>query len=359
MAEGRYLIHKSSFGLGHMFRELGAAALYAQLSGRKLVIDWRNTAYFGFEPSENIYPHVIKRAGKGRQRVDIVTVTDELQEVQDTNSRTFPDIRWCEWSPETEAELYQIIRDSVGAQIIPILNDMAKGRKADPFEDYDFVWGAREFCGYARLRKWDAQSRMRLREFFQDVEFVDPIHRLADEFIQREITGQNVIGVHVRHGNGEQGDFVAKGRVISDDEAYVDGLLHRLNQWGKAAFEGSFRILVCTDAPIIRDMFATKCRHSIHRQQWLPEANAGGTTVMDGNRGANTIEVPNPVGVLHDTVADMLVLSHCRVLDLSSRSAFNYLPALLQIEGGQCHMRANEDRPQYWSSRISIAPHST
>ncbi len=351
MPAQRYFIHKSSFGLGHMFRELGGAALYAAATDRQLVVDWREAGYWGFDPGANIFENVIESVGERRLKVDVVAVDDAHEALLATDPTRYPEYLWSDWNNSTANDHYQVIRDNVGSVIAPALNDIVEGSIPDPFAEHVFLWGAREMCSFAWRDHWNGHSRELVRGFFEDLSFVEPIRETSDAFAKEEIDGRNVVGVHVRHGNGEQGDFVAKGRVIRDVEAYVDALLKRLDIWARVYFHSdAYRILLCTDAPEMWDLFEAKSKHVFHREQWLPEAGTGSVVYMDVEP-ENAVDVPDPERVLVDSVIDMLTLARCPLLDLSRKGAFNYLPALLQIEGGMVHLRENENEPGRWSHR--------
>jgi Nodulation protein Z (NodZ) len=52
----------------------------------------------------------------------------------------------------------------------------------------------------------------------------------VDAFVQRHFYNRTSIGLHIRAGNGEQGDFARKGRAIADQAAFVHNTIQGIHQ---------------------------------------------------------------------------------------------------------------------------------
>jgi len=129
---------------------------------------------------------------------------------------------------------------------------------------------------------------------------ISPLPYLSDRidaFHEREFRDRVVIGVHLRHGNGErlgqQRDELATRSV----EVLSDLMVARIRQiWG-----GNVKIFVCSDSNEFRDAFCRK---------WPDSCHFGSRVGMAGNG-----PIHRPDGGLknaEDAVAEMWLLARCQ-----------------------------------------------
>jgi hypothetical protein len=102
----------------------------------------------------------------------------------------------------------------------------------------------------------DLELYTSLRNRFRDKDRVD-------SYVRDNFQGRTVIGIHVRAGNGEEGDFVRKGRAIDNPRIWVQHVSQGLRDFLKKEQPALPPVLyVATDTPSMVSMF---------RQEWEPE----------------------------------------------------------------------------------------
>jgi hypothetical protein len=168
-------------------------------------------------------------------------------------------------------------------------------------------------CEHDRLKS-DIEFFTGIRDRFRDRDRVDIFRR--DHFV-----GKTVIGVHIRAGNGETGDFERKNRTIQNIDMWsesITNLLHRLS-------------LNFTDPPIL--FLATDTSHIISifkklLQDVMPVVDLSqyrvdhGHGVLFGQRGRVDTVGKNCLNGWSDTFTDMMILSHADVVIAGRPSSF-------------------------------------
>jgi hypothetical protein len=214
-----------------------------------------------------------------------------------------------------------------------------------------------------------------LRQRYRDTD-----HRV-ETMVQTHFVGATVLGLHVRAGNGEEGDFVRKGRVITNPQIFVRHvsdlmvqLLQQLELKDNSLLKQYPPILyIATDTSSIIDLFRTELQQSTRQANtaWtipvldLPqERRQEGEGVLFGesdkvhNKGpkhSNDTEADDSTSCLRgwrDTTADMILLSHADVVIAGKPSSFSQtLPMSLAFGKRQAHRKIQntycELIPQY------------
>lgn len=94
---------------------------------------------------------------------------------------------------------------------------------------------------------------------------------VVDSFVEKNFKGKTVLGLHVRAGNGEVGDFVRKGRGIDNPSVWVSHVCHLLQEFLQqqaSSLSKPVVLYIATDTPSMIDLF---------RQQMAP----AGIPVLD------------------------------------------------------------------------------
>jgi hypothetical protein len=97
---------------------------------------------------------------------------------------------------------------------------------------------------------------------------------IVQEFKRRHFGGKRVVGIHVRHGNGERGDFAEKQRQIADLSKLLDNVERAITTSMKATL-GEISVFLCTDSDIVVAEVEKRIPNLITRPQWRPQANTG------------------------------------------------------------------------------------
>ena len=159
---------------------------------------------------------------------------------------------------------------------------------------------------YVSLR----DERFRFRQ-----EVMDFVHTYFDNY--------TVIGIHVRAGNGEEGDFVRKGRGIADPQGWIHNVSRQLIQLSQS-FPTRPRLFVATDTPSIITSFQTELKDaSMDVIEYTQSRPAEGSGIVFGEAflGHDTI----PDGCLDhwkNALMDMMILSHADVVIAGRPSSF-------------------------------------
>ena len=133
-----------------------------------------------------------------------------------------------------------------------------------------------------------------------------PCHDMVRSFREDRFKDQVVVGVHVRHGNAEQGDFKQLNREIKDLGKFLSSVLRCGKDLARADREVSW--FLCTDSDIVIDEMRRLEPAVITREQWRPERNSG-LSLHLGHQCPEG-EVANAANAL----VDIYLLSYCDYL---------------------------------------------
>ena len=135
-----------------------------------------------------------------------------------------------------------------------------------------------------------------------------------------------VVGVHIRHGNGEKGHFVNKSRQIIDLKAYLNQILTAVSKDERLSSEENW-LFLATDSDIVINCAKEMFPRVITRDQWRPPVGSG-----------NALHLGSccPEGPIHNAanaMLDMFILGSCSLLaivdDVTKWSWFAAVPARL------------------------------
>lgn len=151
---------------------------------------------------------------------------------------------------------------------------------------------------------------------------------------QLAIEQHTVIGMHVRAGNGESGDFERKKRGITDPQwaASMAKQLIQLSQgWTKPPL-----VFLATDTATIEITFRELLQSHMKVVTWKQERPIQGQGVLFGENYHNSFNVSNGnsdcLNGWEDAFSDMIVLSHTDVVVAARPSSFTQsLPMTLVL----------------------------
>jgi hypothetical protein len=150
-------------------------------------------------------------------------------------------------------------------------------------------------------------------------------------FRSLHFSGSTVIGLHVRAGNGETGQFSDIGRGIPNVTVWTSNLADqvmgavRKGTWGN----GKFIIFLATDTPTLIDVLRALVQERnpdsktdisiVHMEQIRPPE---GTGVLFGEFGKVLDQGAECLKAWEDTFMDMMLLSHADVLIAARPSSY-------------------------------------
>jgi hypothetical protein len=144
----------------------------------------------------------------------------------------------------------------------------------------------------------------------------ESVERFRRENFHKNAT---ILGMHVRAGNGEPGDFADRGRAIDEMDSWLRRVVDRLleHEWGPSVI-----LFLATDTPAIIPKLDEILAHRIplvHLNQVRPEDGFG---VMFGERGKVVTTGEKCERGWMATYMDMILLSHADVVVAARPSSF-------------------------------------
>lgn len=153
----------------------------------------------------------------------------------------------------------------------------------------------------------------------------------VEKFRTRHFTGKAVIGMHIRAGNGESGDFVQRGRAIYNLTMWMDSLTDQLVAIVKSQkWDNNAVIFIATDTPSLVDrirmlLVEKKTPNSrtavpvVHFDQVRPSEGSG---VYFGVQGKVHSEGVECLHGWENTLTDMMLLSYADMVVAARPSSF-------------------------------------
>ncbi|CAJ1942912.1 unnamed protein product [Cylindrotheca closterium] len=154
---------------------------------------------------------------------------------------------------------------------------------------------------------------------------------VVDAFVRENFSKATVVGIHIRAGNGEGGDFDRKGRSINNLQVWVGDVVKLVLQEGfRKAGSNELVVYIATDTPSTIDMFRNQLSPHQIKVLDLPQTRMEeGTGVMFGeaakvhNMGDETDDYSSCLKGWTDTLSDMFLLSHADVVIAATPSSFS------------------------------------
>jgi len=292
--EGGYLLVKGDQGLGNRILCLLSALLLARLTGRRLLVDWRDAAYAN--DGRDAFPSLL--------RSDLAA---PLAELPDTDS-----VRPALWRGHLHESAQQLRRRLVR---LPDTRPFLWQRFSVPLDTIDHREHVLVFTSYfeqidalrphltgalAPLRGL-ATAAILDRLWTEHLSLAPALQTRVDEFRRTHFT-RPTLGVHVRAS-----DLRTRVRAI---EAAAASALRR---------EPGTRIFVATDNAEVRARYRTRFADVVATEKWYPPAGEPmhfHPAHPDATVGAG------------DALVDLHLLAACDRLIVDSRSSFARLAAL-------------------------------
>jgi hypothetical protein len=305
----KYLLVKGRAGLGNRIFAVLAAMLYAQLAGRRLVVDWSDSVYSG--DRTNAFPRYFQSPW-----------VDPQAELPATDSVS-PDVWRGRLHLSTNELESQLPPGSISDAQADARNEEAAGyRRAfevatsidltrpDYPDDIAVYWTCADRIDVLRrhypsqldalgLGGHDAILRQMLRE---DLVLHPTIRARVGAFKARHFSA-NTVGVHVRYTDHR----VSLRRILRQ----LDVVLTR---------EPGIQIFLATDNVQIVRMFQSAYPNVLTTSHWYPKP---------GDRIHDNAVCPSPFEAGADALVDLYLLAECQYLVVDTRTSFARLACLL------------------------------
>ncbi|MGA0368470.1 MAG: nodulation protein NodZ [Kiritimatiellia bacterium] len=300
-------------GLGCMIRTLAPCWAYAVETKRTLVIDWRGNPYTRGDPSHNLFPSLFEPVTKEQAGIPVIA------------DQTVDTVRFPQPLLTTSATME--------------LEDGSIARMPNGGLDHDALAAVIANCidcgcptvlpslpsVFRITRNWVVPAKIRLTD-----EALSRCYRMlrpkpiwrnqAGDFHRDHMDGRPVIGLHIRHGNGE-GDFRAhfRQREISDFEVFMDRVARVVERYGRRRFGENYTVFVATDSDLVIRFLRGRLPRLITRPVWRPEDGEGidfDHVYRDGTERG--------IRAAGDALVDMLLLAKCDAVMITRFTSFAY-----------------------------------
>ena len=314
---GRYIISADInpiySGLGCMIRVLSPCWAYARDTGRTLVIDWRGNPYTRLDPAHNLFDSLFEPIST--QQAGVRVISD-----QSVNELRYP-------------------QPLLTTNAVMELEDGSTVRMPNGGLDHDALAGIIANCVdvdcptvlpslpsiFRITRQWVIPEKIRLTDqaLAHCYGMLRPRSAWRDQamdFYNTRMRGRHLIGLHIRHGNGE-GDFRAhfRHREIHDFESFMDQVVRVVARYGARRFSGNYAVFLATDSVRVIDYLQRHLPLLITRPVWRPESGAGVDFDHAYKNGTD-----HGIRSAADSLIDMLLLAKCDAVMITRFTSFAY-----------------------------------
>ncbi|SFK45901.1 beta-1,4-N-acetylglucosamine oligosaccharide alpha-1,6-L-fucosyltransferase NodZ [Mesorhizobium albiziae] len=228
----RFVVSRRRTGFGDCLWSLAAAWSYAQRTGRTLAIDWRGSCYLD-EPLTNAFPVFFEPI----QDIAGVQVICDDQ----INQLSFPGPFFPPWWNKPSIDCVyrpdeQIFRE--------------RDELRELFEGQDDTQANTVVCDACLMWRCGEDAE---RQVFQNIKPRPEIEARIEAIYQEHFKGHSIIGVHVRHGNGE--DIMGHTPYWADSELALRQVCTAIHKATALPHPRPVRVFLCTDsAQVLHDL---------------------------------------------------------------------------------------------------------
>ncbi len=290
----KFLLVKGRSGLGNRLEVLMGGLVYARLTNREVVVDWRDREYSN--DGSDAFPKLFQSSS--------VTPVNDLAAAG--GDSVYPP-EWCGHLDEPVARMARARHYNFDAAIRNLSIDL---RRLDYDEQIVVLTGSEDRIGlmqhYHRGRspELDRHSRDELMAAMLKNEILPSreVRSRVERFKQSCFTGP-LVGVHVRY---------------SDYRVKLLSLLHQLN--GLLRRNPSLQVFLATDNAAVLELFQRHYAPLISAPHWYDQPGVAlHKSKLNRNRIESAIEA----------MTDMYLLAECDYLVIDSSSSFAYLASLM------------------------------
>lgn len=145
--------------------------------------------------------------------------------------------------------------------------------------------------------------------------------RRLERFRREVFANHTVLGMHIRAGNNETGDFQKKNRLIHDVDSWVNGMVRHLTGLAQRAKLPPI-LYLATDTPSLMSRFRRELQGIMQVVDFPQERTPEGAGVAFGSRGAVLNDGQQCLEGWRGAVMDMILLSHADVVIAARPSSF-------------------------------------
>lgn len=291
------IICKGQAGLGNRILCLLTCILYAKLSKRTLIVDWRDEAYS--DNVINIFPYLFTSAS--------ILSSIEYDCSNSVNPKIWEgnlELSVLDLCRKTNIEITRTNGPSVYKQYSISLNNVNYKNDIVIFSSYTHKLRALrkhftgEFSLYSGQSYNDILRTLISEELIPSVEVSNRVETFVKRYLQKP-----TLGVHIRY---------------TDRSTPLDTFHSKIRK--AMANKEDFQLFLACDNKLVQRDFESRYGNIITTDKWLPEP--GERIHYNPNR-------PTGLSVAVDAIVDMYLLSKCHYLIYPGRSTFSFISYLL------------------------------
>ncbi|QHO77758.1 nodulation protein NodZ [Bradyrhizobium sp. CCBAU 051011] len=225
LTNDRFVVSRRRTGFGDCLWSLASAWRYAQRTGRTLAIDWRGSCYLD-QPFTNAFPVFFEPI---RDIAGVRVICDDK-----INQLSFPGPFFPSWWNQPSIDC--VYRPD--EQIFRERDELSELFQAEYDSEANTV-----VCDACLMWRCDQDAE---RQIFRSIKPRPEIQARIDALYQEHFEGRSVIGVHVRHGNGE--DIMGHTPYWADPELALRQVCTAIDAAKALSHRGPVRVLLCTDS---------------------------------------------------------------------------------------------------------------
>ncbi|PVE20904.1 nodulation protein NodZ [Microvirga sp. KLBC 81] len=256
----RFVVSRRRTGFGDCLWSLAAAWRYAQRTGRALAIDWRGSCYLD-QPFTNAFPVFFEPI----QDIAGVPVICDDQ----INQFSFPGPFFPPWWNKPSIDC--VYRPD--EQIFRERDELSR-----LFQTQDDSEANTVVCDACLMWCCDQDAE---RQIFRSVKPRSEVQARIDTIYREHFIGHSVVGVHVRHGNGE--DIMGHAPYWADPELALRQVCTAIYKAKALPHPRPVKVFLCTDSVLVLDqlselhpdLFTVPKRFQAHQAGPLHNAELG------------------------------------------------------------------------------------
>jgi hypothetical protein len=311
-------------GLGCCLFTLAPCWKYALKTGRTLVIDWRGNPYTRNDPQKNLFPLLFEQPDPSEIGVSCIA-DDSVNDLQLPQPILGPNESILHESGVMEALPTGGLNERIMRKIIGGCNDVpfptVMPRLLTPYI-LASRYGPLGSCGPFAFSFTEA------RRLYRGLKLKPQWADTVSEFYEKHLRDRPVIGLHIRHGNGEEmSRRHFKGRVIDDPHRFTQHLAEKIHHFALSKFGRNFTLFLCTDSNDVVETLESCFRWFVSRPIWRPATGEG----VDFDHAYKRSD--GGIGAAADALIDMQLLAKCDIIFMARFTAFaSHVPYVLEKE---------------------------
>jgi len=257
-------------GLGCLIKVLAPCWKYALETGRTLIIDWRGNPYTRDTPEKNLFSLLFEQPNPSEIGVNCIA--------DDTVNTLFlpqPILGPAESIKQESGEIH----DFLGVKMN--WKDMAKIVANAIDLNFPTILPSLR-TNYLLANNYGPNgtnsvfTHTEAQRLYKSLKLKPQWATMVSDFYDAHMSTQPVIGVHVRHGNGE-GSYRDhfKSREISGKNEFIKLLANKIHSLATKRFKQGYTVFLCTDSDDVIELMQPLLPSLVTRRIWRPPSGHG------------------------------------------------------------------------------------